>query len=726
MKPLLKIFIGLVLVIVVILAAGGVLLSVFVDPNDYRDKIKTIALDKAGIELDIKGDIGWSVFPWLGIKLNDVAVKYPDRPELAQLKQAEVSVKLLPLLSSHIEADSINVDGLKLNLIQAGQANNWTAARKNLEQSAAEAEAATKQADTSTSEAPSNASAPAFAIDIASVNITDAQLYYIDDTSKQRIEISGLNLSTGQISAGTPVPVQLSGHLKQIQDGTTQVEADLRLTTTADIDLANGVYALQDLQGQVDTRLAALGNKPLSANLSSNIRVDTQNQKAALEALNLALPQLTIKGDLQVTDFAKPVINGDLNIPAFDLKKLLGELNIAAPATTDADALRSVALEAKLSGPAGTVALNPLTIKLDKTTFKGQASVNLDTMAQNVVLAGDQINADSYMPPAAGDSNKGTSASKGTATSTASTSGWSDEEIIPLAPLQALNLDASLTLNKLTIENSTLSNVALAVSGHNSVVNVSKLNADLFSGSTRNSITLDARKAPLKTTVNSTLSNIEMGDLLKTFADNDQLTGRFNNKANLTLRGQSMKAMINSLNGTMNFNAKDGVLKGISIAQTVCQGVNNLQSLGVNAQQVDKSTPFANLTGSLRFTNGVIANNDLKATVDAMTVKGKGDIDLPKQGLDYTVSLTLEKNLFNDTCSVNNRLEGVEVPVRCKGSFSTEPAKLCKLDTRFLEDIIKNKAKEELKSKVGSKLEDKLKEKLGDEGAKSLLKGFLN
>ena len=56
-------FLGLLLLVV---ALGFALTHLF-DPNDYKDEIRQIARDKANLELDLKGDIGWSLFPWLGL-----------------------------------------------------------------------------------------------------------------------------------------------------------------------------------------------------------------------------------------------------------------------------------------------------------------------------------------------------------------------------------------------------------------------------------------------------------------------------------------------------------------------------------------------------------------------------------------------------------------------------------------------------------------------------------
>ena len=72
----------------------------------------------------------------------------------------------------------------------------------------------------------------------------------------------------------------------------------------------------------------------------------------------------------------------------------------------------------------------------------------------------------------------------------------------------------------------------------------------------------------------------------------------------------------------------------------------------------------------------------------------------------------MEKNLFKETCSFPDKLEGVEIPVDCKGSFNTDPAKLCKPDFSFIGDALKKQVKEKAKAKVEEKLKGKLDGKL--------------
>ena len=85
---------GLLLIVVALLFA----LTHLFDPNDYKDEIRQIAHDKANLDLQLKGDIGWSLFPWLGLELTDATLASADTPDkpFADLRMIGLSVRVMP------------------------------------------------------------------------------------------------------------------------------------------------------------------------------------------------------------------------------------------------------------------------------------------------------------------------------------------------------------------------------------------------------------------------------------------------------------------------------------------------------------------------------------------------------------------------------------------------------------------------------------------------------
>lgn len=714
MKGLTKIILGLVGLVVILIATAGILLGVFFEPNDYKADIERLALEKAGLELSIDGDIGWTVLPWLGLELSQVKVQYPQQPALASLEQANVSVKLLPLLSRQVEMSSIKVDGLDLNLVQAADgSNNWSLPDARQAHSGSRGD-----------EGDGNAAGADLAVDIASIAVSNGRIAYTDLQAGSRVQLQDLALNSGRVQQGTYFPIELSFKLDQSAGAAVAptLSADTRLKADMQFDPLTKQYRLRGLDSSVQLRLAELGDEPVELKLSGDVAADLIAQLARIDNLNLSLASLKASGSLSVQDFAKPILGGELKLAEFNPRSLLEQIGQPLPAMQDATALTRLSLSAALGGTASQLSLEPLALTLDDTHFSGALTYSLADGAIGVALNGDELNADRYLPPqsqAARPADNKASEKAGTAER------YSKDEVIPVEPLRALLLDAQFKLQKLQLSRMTLSDVDLAVNARNGLVNASRVNVNLFGGTVRNSAVLDVRGTPVKLKSSNNVSGLQIGDLLQALNTEEKpaMTGTLSSQSEIIAQGRSVHAIVNSLNGTARFSVVDGTISGIDMAQTVCQGFNNLASLGVNAEQVDDSTPFANLGGNFTIRNGVVSNEDLQASLDAIGLKGKGSVNLPQALIDYRLGLTIQEDLFKQSCSVNNKIQGVEWPVNCKGSFDTPPAQLCRPDLSVFKELLKARLKQDVEQKVEEKVKERIQEKLGDD-AKQLLKGL--
>jgi AsmA protein len=721
------------LLIIALLVAAAIAVVTLVDPNNYKPQIRDAALKQAGIELDIAGDIGWSFYPWLALELNNVGVGYPEKPALGRLARAEISVSIPALLGGQLQMNRVLIDGLQLDLVQTAEGNNWTADAAVLE-AVAQGRVAEATADAAqTPPAAETDSGKALAIDIEAVELRNAALTYTDQTSDSRIELSELNLTTGRVSLDQAFPLQLDFALRQFVANELQLNAQAQLASSISLNLAENHYRLDNLTSTLKLIDGAALPTPLELTLAAGIDARINEQQVEITGLSLKADPLTLSGNIKLRNFSQPELSGSLKSNSFNPKQLLTRLGQTAPETADSKALTQASFSADLGGPAGTVLLKPLSLQLDDTRLDGEASFVLATQVVALKLKGNALDADRYLPPAAAQTSgdRGTTAKGGADAASSSggngaktdSTGWPRDEIVPLEPLRALNLSADLDLDSLKVNDINLSKPGLSLTADQGLIRLTRFSAGVFEGQVNATARIDARKAPLQLSVSKQISGVQIGSVLQTLADTDVMAGKFNAKADLSMSGQSIHAWVNSLNGSANIGMAEGLIKGIDAAQSLCQGINNLSALWINAEQVDKTTPFADLGANFSIRNGVVSNQDLKAKLDAIALAGRGSVDLPRQALDYRVGLTIEDNLFNQSCSVNNRLEGVEVPVNCKGGFYDEPAKLCRLDTSFISDIIKAEARRKVEEKVGTQVEDKLKEKLGEEGA-GVLKGL--
>lgn len=732
MGKVIKIVLGLLLACIILIAAGGALLTAFLDPNDYKPEIEEAALSKGGIVLKIGGEINWSFFPRLGLAVNNIDASFPEQSSLAHLEQAQISVHLPALLSGNVQMNSIIIDGLILNLNKnkAGKINWQAATPANEEKTTATAVASTLSASTPST---STSSGSNLQIDIESVQIVDGTVNYNDEQAAQKFQLTNINLKTGRIANNQLFPVSLNLKAKQFQDEKQVLDAAAQLDGELFLDLAKQQYQLKGFTGEINTQ----NNTNLQVQFKTEASIDLIKRQINISSWNADVANLQLNGKLDITNLDAMEMKGTVTAAPFALNPLLTTLGQAPIQTADANALKKISLITMFSGNANAINTSSLKIMLDDTSFDGSAGINLKTSRIKLKLAGNSINLDRYLPPETTQASTATTKSsaattdKAAAKTTTTGSRYSKEEIIPLESLQNLNLAAAVTLQSATYQTFKMRNIDLAVDASNGVVKADRINLDMYGGKVRNNITLDARKQPLKITTNKSVSGIQIGDLLTDMTGEAALTGTLSANTNIVSYGQSVHSIINSMDGTANVTISDGVVNGINMAQELCQTINNLSAAGSvqPAQTVDQSTPFAKMGGNFTIKKGVVSNSDLGVKLDAMNVKGKGAVDLPNALVDYQLALIIEENLFKKTCPVNNRLEGIEWPVRCKGSFDLEPTQLCKPDARAIRDILKkavaSKIKEEVSKKVQSQLGDKLKEQLGgDDAVKGLLKGL--
>ena len=121
MKKIIKIIAGIVIVAIVLVGGLIAFVAMTFDPNDYKQEIVDEVKEQTGRDLKIDGDIGLTFFPWLGVttgavELSNAAGFSPD--VFARTESVSVRVKLMPLLSSSVEMDTVSVQGLTLNLAQ--------------------------------------------------------------------------------------------------------------------------------------------------------------------------------------------------------------------------------------------------------------------------------------------------------------------------------------------------------------------------------------------------------------------------------------------------------------------------------------------------------------------------------------------------------------------------------------------------------------------------------
>ena len=730
---------GLVLLgLLLIIVALGFALTHFFDPNDYKEEIRQIARDKAHIELTLNGDIGWSLFPWLGLELHEASVATLANPTapFADLQMLGLSVRVLPLLRREVQMSDVRVEGLNLRLNRDKDGHgNWEDIGKPVPVAGKPDSPAGSSEPVSQTPAAVEKPAQPMRLDIDSLTVNNARVEYTDERTGKQFSAESIQLSTGPVHDATNIKVKLTAFLASNQPVLrvrTELNGELRF------ERALQRYKFEDMKLTGELTGEPLQGKTVTFGAQGQLLLDKAANVAEWTGIKLSANQLRALGELKVNDLDKtPQISGGLSIAQFDLAKFVDSIGQKLPAMAEGS-LSKVELVSRLAGTPTSLSLDNINLKLDDSTFSGRIAVeDFARQALRVQLKGDTFNADRYLPPKSAEANSAAVARKSEVSSTeadamagagntslpnAPTKGaWSNDKLIPAERLSKLDLDADLTFGQLTLDKLPIHNAALKANGQGGLLTLLNLSGELYNGTFNAKGTLDVRQAVPALSMQMAISRVPAEKILESQGKNPPVKGLVTLNSNLTANGNSQKTLIDSLNGTAGFVINDGVLLNANLEQQLCKGIATLNRKTLSGEPRGKDTPFQELKGNLTVRNGVASNPDLKVRIPGMTVNGNGDIDLRVLGMDYRVGIIVEgdkSDMPDPACQVSEKFAGIEWPLRCRGPLELG-AKACRLDNERLGQVASKLA--------GNKLSDKIDEKLGDKVSpelKDALKGL--
>lgn len=710
-----------------LLAATAIFIVLTFDPNRYKADIVSAVRDATGRELTIHGDLGLSLFPWLGVELGAMelsnAAGFGPEP-FAKIGAAAVKVKLLPLLKKELEVSTVTLDGLYLLLRRdAAGRNNWDdLAGQSTEE---------KSAD-DTNPAPALAS-----LAIGGVNLRDATLIWDDQAAPARYDISKLNLRSGPISPSEPVRLDMDF---DVAGSAPALNGRLQLATVAQYDVASQVLNLRDIQlaaklrGESlpaenteldlqahatlnfaerryainDLKIAAklsggkLPAQTIAADLAARIELDLQEQRFKAEPLTLTVAGVKTTGAVQGRDLSgTPRFDGALTIADFNARELMGKLGMRAPVTADPKALSAVSGQLAFHASAQDIELTKLDLKLDQSTLSGNAALrDFAAPAIRFQLALDGIDADRYLAPPAPETVP--AAAPPTAVAAAGA------RELPLATLRKLDVDGKLRVGKLKIAKLHMRDLELGFKAKDGRLRAHPLAANLYGGTYRGDLALDARGEKLTFSTNDTLSKIEIGPLSRDWLEKDLVSGTGNIQLRLGGTAGDSAELRRSLNGQLGFVFSGGRVNGVNLVELIQKDyAKYLQNL-VRDPATLNQTVFSNFSATAKVTDGDLATNDLTLNSAQLNVKGRGSVNLASE----RIALRLDAKPAGQFAKQLGRFKDVTIPVKVQGplnapSFSVDLDEALKRQVKDRLDVEKEKLEAELKAK-----EEQLREKL--------------
>ena len=713
--------------LIALLVVAVTLIVLFVDPNDYRDRIAGIVERETGRKLTLDGDLKLSVFPWLALQTGAASLSeapgFGDEP-FVSIQEARVSARLLPLLRGKFEIGEVRLTGARIRLItDAKGRDNWADLGKGKAPGAKPQSSESMQMPT-----------------IAGLQIKDAAITMENRQTRSRRVVREFNLDTGRLESGQPF--KLTSDFVLDQDAALSVKVHVSTTVTADLE--RNIHRLAE--PEIDVTVSGQGYpadgipvKIRAKSLDSDIGHEThqldgltvtttwkgdglpvagvpvslraQRLQANLAAQTLELAGLqaevagaSLSGALQGTGILDATkITGPLRLEPISLREWLPKLGVKLPATRDPAVFGKLSFVARVALTKTSAELGDVTLQLDDTTAKGSAGVaDFASKALRFDLKVDRINADRYLaPPVEAPARSGDK---------------QPPAPIPVEALRNLNARGQLQVGEAIFSGIKFTKLRLGVNSRDGRLRLNPSEASMYGGSYRGDIGVDTTTDVARVSLDEHVSGIDFAPLFKDLFKTSRVSGKGGANIKLSGAGRNTDDLVRTLDGDVDFNIADGALEGADLWYEIRRARALLKQQAVPERTGPERTAFSSLRGTGVMKNGVLTNNDLEVVMQYLKVTGQGSVDLPKSSIDYRlIANVLRIPREGADASQMQDMVDAQIPVRVTGSLSAPKVR------PDIEGYVKDRARQELK-KQQDKVEDKVKKKLGDK-LKDLLGG---
>jgi len=679
--------------IVGVLIVGLLAAPFFIDVNTYKSTIEQTVEDATGRQLSI-GNIKASLFPWVGVELDNVHLANRAgfaKRDFLSVERLHVKLALMPLLSKHVEIKDFEVVAPVIYLERHSNGEtNWG------DLVAAPAGASGAAGGSAAQSAPA---APALAaLQAESLSLTAGEVTWVDGDARPVI-LSELNVALTDVQLKRPVAVKVSGKLS---GNAFELNANVgpigELATLDPVSLpVQGQFkavhvSLQPFKSMISGWPAQLGDiSQASVAISARIEQHPDGIRVgegdlllnAAHKLDIAwkieLPtadQLTVnRAALAVDGKSLFEANGSVknlsSNPTFKLRldsqpitrtwlaafvPALNSMYVGNPAPWT-----QVKFKASLSGSTKRMEIGDLQLMLDNDLLKVTGAVAFNGPDIRLRMAARQLHMDPWLPQGKQEQQAARSPSGFSVIREA----LAAADVSAEPDLRFLNswiVTSKLQIGTLFMRGLEMGNFAATINGSNGRFDLSPLRFNLAGGTVTEKASLNVASYPAKWKESVHITGVQAGPLLKALANMDMLTGTMAMDTSLRAIGLTETA-VNSLNGRGNVLFRDGKLKGFDIAGTLRKFTNP----GAY-KQGPKETDFAQLSGSFNIKNGIVNNQDLFMISPLLRVTGKGTVNLVSKTMDYAVKPRVVGTLKGQGGSMLRK--GLTVPLRITGPFA--------------------------------------------------------
>lgn len=335
--------------VVVLLIVAVVGMAVFVlsfDPNAYKGRLQDLVWQRYHRHLVIRGDIGLSLFPRIGLSVSQLSLSNRERDDVfASVDSARLAVAIWPLFFSRLVVDHVAISGFRAWIVREADGRfNF----RDLLPGMSRQNAGPAMASVPTLATVAPRSAPAermdFQIDIAGLDLRKGEVHFLDRHAVPRAgRIRDLSVRTGRMTFDQPFDVTLSGH---VDADAPQVDAQLSASALLRLDprarqasASRSVLRLEGRLGPMDTGALRLQGDLAYDEYSrmikaSGVALQFQGQSDAAPSLRdmaarLSTPELYFDGSRAALKLSKLTLDAHGTLPDGE-----ATLEVEAPAVS--------------------------------------------------------------------------------------------------------------------------------------------------------------------------------------------------------------------------------------------------------------------------------------------------------------------------------------------------------------------------------------------------------
>ncbi len=737
------------IVVALLLFAVIVFVATF-DANNYKPQIIEQVEKATGRDFSIDGDIVLSVFPWVGLQVEDATLGNAagfKAEQFAAIKQLDIKVNVLPLLKKEVQINTIRLHGLNVSLeVAKDKSNNWSSLAQSDQPQVESTDESSKEDETKIETAAEEGKvSPLQSLMVEGFEFVDAQIHYDDRSSNTKATVSELNLSSSAIEFDQPVDIQFSA---RIENNQPLIDTRLKLTTQltfnkdfTEFDLADFIFTVL-LDAKANAELGIQQDEQLE--IKSSIKVLMDEQRVTLKQLQISALGTITQADITVSQFLQtPLIQGGIEVQAFNARQVAARVGVELPVMAKADALHQVSLKTKIKLQGEKLEANDFSLMLDGSTLSGWLHIiNLTKQQLRYDLVFDHLNINNYLPPVVEEASTSETvvAAKAAETNTSienETTG--DEKIeLPVEMMRQLDIQGDFRIKTLIAKEYDIKQFLMSLKAQDGEIVIKPLSMHVLEGEIGSAMKVNVQKAKPAYVINLDVNQVQVGPVVNPILEGlmgekpVKMDGAVNLTMDVKTAGDTVNLLKKASKGQIVLDMKETRVDGfdpeyymrLTIADYVhSKGFGQSKTI-MGSYKPREVTVFDRIFGTVTLANGKASTSDFIMDSKRVKVGAEGYADIMQNTLDVTSSVKLprgktaaEKVLDSPLyVRVHGPFDALQYDLdkkRLKKSTTDVLKKEVKAKLKAEEQKLKAKAEEKAKKEL-KKTEDKLKDKLKD------------